>query len=148
MGRGPIWNHLRHGQRGRILAKASEQHHCGSGFDSHARGWAARLGRGPWWNHPRHRRRRKIVDATGPQPRRTTADLDTTDTMLADGQHGWAVGQNGTILATADGGKSWQTQASNAGADLASIAILADGQRGWAVGQAGTILATADGGKS
>ncbi|HZT82059.1 MAG TPA: hypothetical protein VFA26_17665, partial [Gemmataceae bacterium] len=27
-----------------------------------------------------------------------------------DGQHGWAVGELGTILATADGGKTWQAQ--------------------------------------
>jgi hypothetical protein len=27
--------------------------------------------------------------------------------MLADGQRGWAVGSNGTILATADGGNDW-----------------------------------------
>ena len=60
----------------------------------------------------------------------------------------WAVGGGGTILATADGGKSWAAQTSGTRADLLSVQFQSDGQHGWAVGDHGTILATADGGKS
>ena len=64
-----------------------------------------------------------------------------------DAQHGWAVGDDGTILATADGGASWQPQTSNTTEHLLSVGFV-DAQRGWAVGENGTILATADGGAS
>ncbi|MBX9894573.1 MAG: hypothetical protein K2Y09_05255 [Nitrosomonas sp.] len=67
--------------------------------------------------------------------------------MHTDGQRGWAVGYDGTIVHTRDGGTSWQDQASGTRASLNSITFTADGQRGWAVGY-GTILHTADGGKS
>ena len=57
------------------------------------------------------------------------------------------MGGNGTILATADGGASWQPQTSNTTERLWSVGFV-DAQRGWAVGENGTILATADGGAS
>jgi hypothetical protein len=65
-----------------------------------------------------------------------------------DGQRGWTVGADGTILATADGGKSWAAQTSGTRAELWSVQFQPDGQRGWAVGNAGTILLTRDGGKT
>lgn len=68
--------------------------------------------------------------------------------FLADGQRGWAVGWEGTILATSDGGQSWQPQASDTNVVLGDVTVLEDGQRGWAVGNKGTILATRDGGLS
>ena len=61
-------------------------------------------------------------------------------------QRGWAVGSNGTILATGDGGNKWTPQTSGTQGDLYSVHFTADGQRGWAVGWNGTILATGDGG--
>ena len=66
---------------------------------------------------------------------------------LPDGRHAWAVGSNGTILATADGGASWAPRTSNITEDLGSVGFV-DAQHGWAVGLNGTILATADGGAS
>ena len=66
---------------------------------------------------------------------------------FVDAQRGWAVGWRGTILATADGGASWEPQTSNTTEDLYSVAFV-DAQRGWAVGDNGTILVTADGGAS
>ena len=67
---------------------------------------------------------------------------------MADGQRGWAVGVEGTILTTRDGGASWTGQASGTDSHLRAIAMMADGQRGWAVGDRGTILTTRDGGAS
>src|SRR3974390_3388132 len=62
-------------------------------------------------------------------------------------QAGWAVGEGGTILHTADGGQSWQAQSSGTKQWLGSVGFVSP-QAGWAVGDGGTILHTADGGQS
>ena len=59
---------------------------------------------------------------------------------------GWAVGDDGTILATSNGGATWAAQTSGSKAGLTSVQFTSDGQRGWAVGIEGTILATSNGG--
>ncbi len=64
---------------------------------------------------------------------------------FVDATHGWAVGNLGTILATADGGTSWSAQASGTSNDLFGVSFV-DATHGWAVGIFGTILATANGG--
>jgi len=68
--------------------------------------------------------------------------------FTSDGQHGWAVGDAGTILGTRDGGNSWQPQTSGAEKSLFAVTFASDGQLGWAVGLGGTILSTHDGGNS
>lgn len=78
---------------------------------------------------------------------KTQADLRNVH-FHADGLRGWAVGGEGAILATSDGGRSWARQNSNSWVPLSSITFLADGRRGWAVGGNGSILATSDGGRS
>jgi hypothetical protein len=50
------------------------------------------------------------------------------------------LGEDGTILRTDDGWKSWQTQTSGTTNILLSIQMSQDGLRGWAVGEGGTIL--------
>ncbi len=60
---------------------------------------------------------------------------------------GWAVGQNGTILHTEDGGLSWTVETSGTLRKLYGVAFT-DSRTGWAVGQNGTILHTGDGGLS
>ncbi|TCO81753.1 photosystem II stability/assembly factor-like uncharacterized protein [Plasticicumulans lactativorans] len=67
--------------------------------------------------------------------------------FLPDGRSGWAVGDGGTIVATADGGASWRAQASGTPVGLRSVHFV-DARHGWAVGLEGTIVATADGGAS
>jgi photosystem II stability/assembly factor-like uncharacterized protein len=52
---------------------------------------------------------------------------------------GWAVGQDGTILHTEDGGTIWQKQASGTKEILWSVAFPTP-RSGWAVGARGTIL--------
>jgi photosystem II stability/assembly factor-like uncharacterized protein len=66
---------------------------------------------------------------------------------FVDTSHGWAVGEDGVILVTVDGAKSWQLQTSGTREILNSVHFV-NPLRGWAVGQAGVILATSDGGKS
>ena len=66
----------------------------------------------------------------------------------------WAAGDGGTLLRTADVGKTWSTQASGTDASLRGLSF-ADAQHGWAVGASldasyhdvgNAILATTDGG--
>jgi photosystem II stability/assembly factor-like uncharacterized protein len=65
--------------------------------------------------------------------------------FFSDAQNGWAVGSNGTIIHTSDGGMTWVDQSvNNNSADFADV-IFADSLHGWAVG--GTyIYGTSDGG--
>lgn len=62
-------------------------------------------------------------------------------------QNGWAVGDQGTILHTEDGGKHWKAQSAPTNQDLASV-VFVNGQRGWVAGSEGTILHTKDGGRN
>lgn len=48
-------------------------------------------------------------------------------------------------MATIDGGKNWEVQASGTHAELTGVSF-ADVHHGWAVGFAGTVLVTTDGG--
>ena len=83
---------------------------------------------------------------------------DLTAVTFIDESRGWAVGEAGTILHTADGGRSWQPQTSGTDQDLNTVFFLPDGLRGWAGGGNnhyelgtelnGVILHTRDGGKS
>jgi photosystem II stability/assembly factor-like uncharacterized protein len=69
-------------------------------------------------------------------------------TFTADGIRGWAVGTGGTIVATVDGGNTWQSQTSGSTAELKSVRFSANGKWGFAVGTGGTIVATVDGGNT
>ena len=64
---------------------------------------------------------------------------------FVDLDHGWVVGDKGTVLHTIDGGETWQPQSSNTDVGLSSVAF-ADVNNGWAIGDQGTILRTLDGG--
>ncbi len=55
---------------------------------------------------------------------------------------------NNTILASEDGGKTWQPQTSGTNEDLSSIYFAADGSHGWTAGSNGTILATKNSGET
>ena len=63
-----------------------------------------------------------------------------------NGEKIWAVGKLGTILHSADGGKTWALQASGVEASLFDV-IFADEKVGCIVGQKGVILETKDGGE-
>jgi photosystem II stability/assembly factor-like uncharacterized protein len=64
----------------------------------------------------------------------------------SDGQHLWAVGVNGTILESDDGGATWVARYSGTTENLNSLFGSSDGQHLWAVGGKGTILESGDGG--
>ena len=58
---------------------------------------------------------------------------------------GWAVGQDGTILRTTNGGTTWIPQTSGTTEWLNSVHFT-DNNTGWTVGDGGTILKTTNGG--
>jgi photosystem II stability/assembly factor-like uncharacterized protein len=72
-----------------------------------------------------------------------------TAVHFPDEQHGWAVGHDAAIIATADGGKTWALQ--NFAPDLEKPlldVLFLDASRGFAVGAYGLLLQTADAGKT
>jgi peptide/nickel transport system permease protein len=80
----------------------------------------------------------------------SNTDQRLTDVVFLESETaltGWAVGDNGVVIRSDDGGASWQTQSTPIDTGLSSVGF-ADERTGWAVGEAGTILATNDGGNS
>lgn len=67
--------------------------------------------------------------------------------VFLDTLKGCAVGANGTIIHTIDGGKTWVFQKGGIGSELLAEVCFVDSLRGWIGGQRGTILHTRDGGK-
>ncbi len=65
---------------------------------------------------------------------------------FADPQHGWLVGAEGTVMATVDGGATWQLQAAPTLQSLGEVDAW-DAQRVWIGGTRGVVLATARGGR-
>lgn len=65
--------------------------------------------------------------------------------VAIQGSHIWTVGYPGRIAHSADGGKTWASQAAGTIEALFDVGF-ADEQNGWIVGRAGTILHTGDGG--
>lgn len=57
-----------------------------------------------------------------------------------------AVGERGTILRSADSGRTWQDAPSGTFAALTAVAFAPDARHGWAVGHDATLLATDDAG--
>jgi photosystem II stability/assembly factor-like uncharacterized protein len=66
---------------------------------------------------------------------------------FATRERGWAVGGEGRILATGDGGRTWRPQVSGVAEDLHDVRFFDDAE-GWAVGRDGVMLHTADGGRT
>ncbi|MEO5881594.1 MAG: YCF48-related protein [Caldimonas sp.] len=69
------------------------------------------------------------------------------DYAFVDDNRGWAVGQAGTVLATVDGGVTWNGQPSGTTLDI-SQAVFPNAMAGWLVSELGELLRTADGGAS
>ena len=73
----------------------------------------------------------------------TTASL--FGVHFANTTQGWAVGFNGTVTTTTDGGITWSAQNSTTTKPLSNIHFTNTTQ-GWAVGDSGTVIATTNGG--
>jgi photosystem II stability/assembly factor-like uncharacterized protein len=64
---------------------------------------------------------------------------------FADAKHGWTAGDQGKILFTTDGGKTWGPQNSGTQHTLRAMSFI-DAKHGWMAGGKGTIIKTDDGG--
>jgi photosystem II stability/assembly factor-like uncharacterized protein len=72
------------------------------------------------------------------------------DIFFVDANNGWAVGENGIVLHTTNGGNSWDIQTSGTEEKLLSVSF-ADSAVGWTAGGGlgvSVILHTADGGST
>jgi len=65
-----------------------------------------------------------------------------------DAQTGYAIGWNGTIRKTTDGGTSWVRQSTGFATILKSVCFPVDAQTGYVAGYSGTVLKTTNGGTS
>jgi gliding motility-associated-like protein len=65
--------------------------------------------------------------------------------FFVNATNGWAVGDNGLIMATTNGGTTWVNQTSGSNSFLGGVFFISTTQ-GWAVGSEGTILSTSNGG--
>lgn len=83
------------------------------------------------------------VGGWAPQPA-DALDGQCNGIDFVDSKRGWAVSDQGKIVATTDGGDTW-TEQHDAG-DFLSDIDFADENNGWAVGSGGTVLKTANGG--
>ena len=83
-------------------------------------------------------------------------DAELHDVTFADAEHGWAVGDRGTIWKTDNGGQSWTLAPSGVTCTLRSVHFN-DSDNGWAAGgetrpylsaNKGVLLRTYDGGRT
>jgi photosystem II stability/assembly factor-like uncharacterized protein len=79
-------------------------------------------------------------------PRSAVANKLTRVRLLRDGR-GWAVGEMGALLETADFGATWERRFPEQDVAWNDVAF-ADDSNGWVVGEFGRMLKTADGGKT
>jgi photosystem II stability/assembly factor-like uncharacterized protein len=68
-----------------------------------------------------------------------------SDLVFADALNGWAVGDEGVVMVTRDGGKSWRQQKQVTRNRLLRVQA-ADAKTAWISGMGGTLLATGTGG--
>ncbi|MDU9393934.1 WD40/YVTN/BNR-like repeat-containing protein [Pseudomonas sp. zfem002] len=81
------------------------------------------------------------------QARAVPVSSTLTGVSFSDASHGWAVGHWGAILASTDGGDSWQVQRLTPDEDRPLFAVhFFDERRGVAVGLWSLVLTTEDGG--
>ena len=74
-------------------------------------------------------------------------NTNLNDVDFVDAQNGWAVGGNGAILHTSDGGQTWIAQNSGVQLELTSVDFQSVNE-GWIVGKLGFIIHTSDGGQT
>jgi len=88
----------------------------------------------------------KHIQCSGGSPRQVwEAPVDLNGIAFSSPNDVWAVGTQGGVFRSRDGGITWDRQAVGTQADLNGV-IFADGQKGWIFGLLGTILHTTDGG--
>jgi len=72
-----------------------------------------------------------------------------TGVFFLDAKLGWAIGHDGTVLNSIDGGDTWQLQRENRGQDQVLMSVwFENAEHGLAIGQFGLAIETFDGGKT
>jgi photosystem II stability/assembly factor-like uncharacterized protein len=92
-----------------------------------------------------------VAGASSPEvspPPRPSGEADLTSVYFVSATTGWAVGSDGAVLATRNGGGTWVAQNSGSRAWLSGVHFASDGLSGWAIGGAGTVLSSQDGGNT
>jgi photosystem II stability/assembly factor-like uncharacterized protein len=74
------------------------------------------------------------------EPYYSQRPVDFYAVKFVDENRGWAVGSEGAIVFTQDGGERWAIIELIYKAPLYALQILADGNRGWAAGEGGVLL--------
>jgi photosystem II stability/assembly factor-like uncharacterized protein len=87
------------------------------------------------------------VETPGRMMQTITDDVILYDVQFVDPQHGFIVGEFGTLLATADGGEHWRQVVVPTEKTLFGLHFTTPAQ-GWVVGIDGIILHTDDGGQT
>lgn len=82
------------------------------------------------------------------QPAATVADTSIYGVCALSESLCWAVGANGAILKTINGGLTWESQPSPVSTALRGLAFREGGLIGYAVGDLGVVLCTDNGGSS
>ena len=72
--------------------------------------------------------------------------FSVNDLQFIDRQNGWAIGNNGKIYKTTDGGDSWATSIPILIENLVDV-FFTDKNHGWILGEENTVLLTRNGGK-
>jgi len=92
-----------------------------------------------------------LLSSDGKDWKQVAAPTDVTlnRVRFADDQHGWAVGYDGAILATEDGGQKWTLAQFDAAWGRPYFDVLfSDKDNGFVVGANGTLKRSSDGGKT
>ena len=79
--------------------------------------------------------------------RKADWEVDFRDVYFLDAKNGWIIGDKGTIIHTADGGKNWKPQNSGTDVRLNRMQII-DDKKAWIVADGGVLLHTIDGGRN
>lgn len=89
------------------------------------------------------------TDGTAWQQVPVPVDATLTRLRFLDATHGWAVGYDGTLLATADGGRTWTLRQFDPDWARPYFDLLFfDADNGLLAGANGTLMATTDGGRT
>ena len=95
-----------------------------------------RLGR---WQRRQRLFARRMAAARG-ERQESGVNVDLFDVKFVDAQEGWAVGAEGTIVHTTNGGGTWTSERSGTEHQLERV-FFTDKSHGWAVGFGGTVVA-------
>ncbi|MBI5418281.1 hypothetical protein HZA55_10130 [Candidatus Poribacteria bacterium] len=88
-----------------------------------------------------------IIEKEGVWEIISTKNYEVGSIFFIDPANGWAVGMNGTIIHTNDGGRTWSIENSGINTTLTSV-FFKDIQNGYVTGYKNTLLSTKDGGNS